>query len=377
MAHCFRQLLSSGVLFRINVGLVMLVTTAHSTVAAEACLAQENLHERVIRGTYQGTVGGTPIVMRIDEDPKFFYLSKGIDIDLDPYHHNNTLILREMRTDKKSKQKREYGCLTFAFPRSKPRHIIGTWKRDNHNNQQPQKIDIQLVQPEKLKTNKNLLETAELIKLKRDNPYDFLRINHVWKKSADHWSVQEPLSRVQFFRIKGASHYLNGALQDIQMWQVLEKLHCQANALEAGTDWDYEIKTSKLFANTKMVSFENKTYAFCGGMRPRYQTNSFILDRSTGEKIKASDIWEYVQKPKWDQLFFLHLSSKIKKECLDVLKNTKDRSYDFYLSRKGLHITPNFLPHVALACAEDSIVPFAQLKSLGTPRNPYYATIYK
>lgn len=114
---------------------------------------------------------------------------------------------------------------------------------------------------------------------------------------------------------------------------------------------------------------------YCGGAHPDAYTTGVTIDTRTGKEVTLlgapGTLWPSLSAAKLQALYLARYptddNSADATECRDALAGNdgKDTEYGFpyalYLTRQGLAVQPNYLPHVAAGCAEVITLPYTDL----------------
>lgn len=313
---------------------------------------------------YQGTVGPYPIVLKLEKDlsGKYAYLSQGLSIELKG-KQDKQLLLTEQIFQIDTGQYKTTG--TFTLKRS-GQGWTGSWKA-------PGRQSTLVVKLQPFKAGKiHLPDSTGLQKLLKADPYTFAILNHPWTTRKDGW-VQEPRSKVTYPRVKNALA-LNRTLQDLQLEEATMALECRS--MGGGSDltsWDSQ--TTITYQNTTLYSQQTTSSMFCGGAHPSVNTTGTTLDARTGKDVPLKMLWSKLTTEEQHLLYLKAYPRAGEQECLDVLMDSRGSEYTWYLTKNGLALFPNFLPHVAYACAEEVVVPYAALDEYANQSSPYLKTL--
>lgn len=340
---------------------------------AASCGGVAGLPAGLLAGVYRGTLAGLPITLQLGRESSYFYDNKGLDIELEATHNADKLILTENGPwDNKIGAIPLNAC--FALTRS-GNTLKGTWTRSGQQSsgqQKGQAVTLSRVDVSKLPL--KLSATPGLLKLRRDDPYTFIKLNHAWAGAGA--KVTEPLSGLAYFRIPGASAALNGALQDRQLQQAASSLVCRSGVVANNSDYNLQIRDT--YMTPKLLSFIEITDYYCGGAHPDDSEEGVILDRLTGQDVDINSIWYNLDQAKQHALYQQKLATiKDEYECRSLPEEDMTASYTANLTKAGLSLTRVDLPHVAAVCKLTLVIPYAQLKDSADSSSPYYRDIYR
>ena len=238
-----------------------------------------------------------------------------------------------------------------------------------------------------------------LIKLKKADPFTFLRLNHPWTRVAG--GLKEPLTGVSYPRVAGAAAALNAALQDRQLTLAGYALDCRGGSgigINQKSKTDFSGAVTLTFNRGGLVSLAESVDYYCGGAHPDNHTTGVTLDARTGREVKLvgtpgpGTIWPGLGAQKVQALYLEGYgaasadsssadSQNADSQCKALLSGEDGRSSEYpafqiYLTPKGLALWPGFLPHVAGACAEVVTVPYAMLRKFADLQGTYFRTVY-
>ncbi|PNY80489.1 hypothetical protein CVO96_03100 [Deinococcus koreensis] len=315
-------------------------------------------------------MAGQPAVLSLGADERYSYEKTGLDINLEAFHSGQTLILQESVSDRAAGERRARACLRLT---PGARGWAGTWTKAGTKVGMP----VTLSRLHAAAIPFALPVTPGLQKLRRDDPYSFLKINHAWNRTSDGTSVREPRSGLTYPRLPGESAALNGALQDRQAMHAIAALECRSGGDWSGMDTDYSLDQGPRFLSAKLLSFLDTADFYCGGAHPNISQQGVILDRLTGEALRPDDIWPLLTPGEQHRLYLGSLPAGPGAECRDLLGSRGQPAYTVSLLRGGLQLIPTDLPHVAQACAEPVVVGYAKLRDLSFQGQPYFSEFYK
>ncbi|WP_407570091.1 hypothetical protein [Deinococcus altitudinis] len=231
-----------------------------------------------------------------------------------------------------------------------------------------------------------LPNSPELTRLRASDPFTFLALNRAWTKTAG--GLKEPLTGVTYPRVPGAAPALNAALQDGQLKLAADALDCLSGGgvnLQNGTD--YSGSGTLSWKSSHLVSLHENVEYYCGGAYPDNYMAGVTLDARSGRAVtllgKPGTLWPGLSALKLQALYLARYSgTDVDAECRDEVAGAvgNDTEYGFpyalYLTRQGLAVWPNYLPHVTSACAEVVTVPYASLRTLADPKSVYFRDLY-
>lgn len=318
-------------------------------------------------GVFRGTVAGQAVVLDLDlDDPRYAYESRGADISLEVTHSGAALILQESQYDDKALDWRARACFRLT---PAPGGWRGTWARVGGA---PQPVALGRVGAAPAPA---LPASPGLLKLRRDDVYDYLKLNRPWEPMRNGAAVREPRSGLAYPRLPGESAALNGALQDRQLQYARGALACAAGRDGVAGDTWYELQQDARFLAPRLLSFVDHLNSFCGGAHPNAWQQGAILDRLTGEAVPLTDIWPLLDGAAQHRAY-LNGMRGVNPECREVLGGRDSPSYTASLTPGGVQLIPDDLPHVVQACADPVTVPYARLRDLSDPSGPYFHDFY-
>ncbi|CAM3830697.1 hypothetical protein [Deinococcus frigens] len=325
-------------------------------------------------GVYSGTVGPSGVTLGLglpgDFPHRSFYAGQADDLFLAPFHQGNTLILQEeVRTDAEERWA-VTGCFTLEEGAGAWR---GSWKVPG----KAAALKVVLKPLDVGRVPLKLLPSLGVLKLRRNDPLAFLKLNHPWRVTADGQSTLEPLTGLTYPRPAGASAALNSVLQDRLLGHAVTTLDCRS-MLPQGTGSDgggYEMRAAITLLTPRLLSLREDVGYYCGGAHPDSFTTGLILDRAKGRPISLLSLWPSLTPARLGALYLGASASDPASECDDVLRDMQD-SFAVSLSSGGLTLTPDSLPHVVSACAESVVIPYGQLRRGANTGSPYFADLY-
>jgi hypothetical protein len=350
----------------------------------------------IVPGIYRGKLGTQPISLQlsassaqqINDHPeqvhadRYSYDRYGPDIVLERGRAANrtagyALLAVEATYDFGDSAVR--GCLDLAADGS---GITGQWRSPDGKKSFPITLSRFNVAALPLA----LPSSPGLLALKKSDPFTFLRLNHPWKVVPG--GLQEPLTQVSYPRVPGGPAALNTALQDRQLALIESALQCRDGSglganLKLGTDFS---GTGTLtFNRGGLASLSENVDYYCGGAHPDAYIGGATLSASTGRSVpltgKRGSIWPTLDDQKLQALYIAHYPEDADQECRSSFGGREpvspgDALFTEYLTSRGLAIWPNFVPHVALACAEVVTLPFAGIRTFADQGGPYFRAIY-
>ena len=148
-----------------------------------------------------------------------------------------------------------------------------------------------------------------------------------------------------------------------------------------GRDGDFTFSYTPALVTSEFLSVEANSGGFCGGAHPDESTTHVIFDRATGRRIDLTrwftprgvlpDEGEegasiHRLTPALRALVLRHYPFG-KGEDADCKEAVSGEDYwDIALDRRGIAFAPS-LPHVAQACEDSAVVPFAELAAFLSP----------
>ncbi|GHF47674.1 hypothetical protein GCM10017781_24970 [Deinococcus metalli] len=325
---------------------------------------------------YRGTLGGRPVALQIrhaDVDGSAYYYERiGLDIPLTAFRQGTALILQEEVRKSQGDDAVVTGCFTL---RPTAAGLGGTWRAPGST--KTLAVTLRAVNVGALPM--NLPDTAAAATLRRDDPLTFLKLNRLWVRAADGRSVTEPASQLVYPRVPGASAALNTALQDRQLRLAADALDCRsqlAQDMQRDPGNGYELGAKLTFQGARLVSVREDVYYYCGGAHPDTYTQGVILDRASGREVKVAQLWPGLTGAKQEALYLAHPAPDLDPACRDVLREG-GLEFTAHLSPAGVNLTPTSLPHVVAACAETTVISYAEIGNLADTRSPYIGDLYK
>lgn len=329
---------------------------------------------------YQGTLGGQPITLQLkrpaqddDEVGAYFYQSRQTDLTLRGSRRGKALVLAEEVWSGPEKGPQTTGCLTLNHVGDS---LTGEWKSPAGK-----RLAVSL-KPIKVATQPlKLLNTAQVRKLRAEQPLDFLKLNAVWLTVAK--GVKEPLTGIIYPRVTGASAALAGALQDRQLIAAQNALDCQDQlGNSAGKDDGFTLEAQVTRLTPKLVSLHESAEYYCGGAHPGNFDEGVILSRISGQSVKVAALWPKLNGAKQLALYLAGYPTESgDPDCLSILQSSAEPSnpsdlFAAWLTLRGLSLVPIFLPHVAAACGETVTLGYGQLRPLADAKGIYFSDLY-
>ncbi|WP_225429986.1 hypothetical protein [Deinococcus detaillensis] len=356
---------------------------AQSAAPASPCGGKAGLPSWFAAGVYQGTLGGQPITLQLkrpaennDEVGAYFYQSRQIDLTLHGSRRGKALILAEEVWSGPEKGLQTSGCLALTRVSDS---LTGTWKSPAGK-----RLAVSLKPLKMAAVPLKLLDTAQVRKLRAEQPLDFLKLNTAWPRRADsEGNVEEPLTGIVYPRVAGASAALAGTLQDRQLAAAQSALECQAQLGDSagkGDGFTLEAQVTRL--TPKLVSLHESAAYYCGGAHPDNFDEGVILSRVSGQSVKVTALWPGLSGAKQLALYLAaYPSDGGDPECSSLIQSSaepssSDPQFAAWLTPKGLSVVPTFLPHVAATCAETVTLGYGQLRPLADAKGRYFNDLY-
>ncbi len=352
----------------------LLAATSAGAQTFDSCGGTGGFVKWAKTGTYQGTIGGTPITLQINlsetgQDAAYFYNGKGVDINLQAFKSGNQLILQETAYKQNVSAPVVTGCFTLTANGTR---LVGTWNKSKSTS--TQKVALNVVNSSKVPL--ALLASPDLIKMRKEDPYNFFKMNHSWITTRNTLLIKEPYSGLSYPRIDRASAGLNMAFQDRQMANALYSLDCISMLPEpVSKDDGYELTTTITLNSTHLVSLEEANSYYCGGAHPDHSLTGFIWDKKSGQAVKLDAIWPKLTLDKQKELYLKHILTDVDPECLPEYK-TMPPEFTSSLSLKGLNLTPTSFPHAMAACAKSVEIPYGEIRAEASTQSLYFKDLY-
>lgn len=331
-------------------------------------------------GVYRGTLGKQSITLQLkkpegndDEAGGYFYQLRQTDLTLLGSHSGKILVLAEQVWGGPDKGLQITGCFMLQQVGS---GLVGEWKSPA-GKRSAVSLKLLKVAAQPLK----LLNTAAARKLRVSSPLTFLKLNTVWP--AVEQGVREPLSGVVYPRLAGASTALTAALQDRQLLAAQQALNCQSQLAETAQTGDGFTLSAEITHQTyKLISLHESAEYYCGGAHPDNFDSGLILNKQSGQVVKLTTLWPKLSVAKQLSLYLAGYPSEgADQECASLIQTSAEPNSPYpqfaaWLIPQGLNLVPNFLPHVAGACAEVVTLGYAQLRPLANLKSVYAAELY-
>ena len=367
-----------------------------------------------IEGVYTGTLGKSNVVFKLEKpggtdlSGMYYYRKFSRDIQLNGTLSGSSLTLEEHGL---------YGAQSKAKLSLKleGNGFSGTWIDSKSGKTLP--VKLQAVTGPELNAIR-LPSTPLLRRWKLEEPYEYLRFDAPLKasrlekvsgKNVQWWL--EPKSNVTFFRLPGQA---KSAQSKSTQSKFAQSKSAQAKAVnDALTDEQYGMASSALqcpndgpngFSYTpriawysqRILSVTGAAYYDCGGAHPDGYNANLTLDLATAKVLKLEDLYRFVairqglnlQTQEPFELFSQFtlaratvlqklISQEVKSfsdglnvDCADVYQSEEVFQFiTWYVSPDGLVVQPSF-PHVAAACENDFLLPYAKLKPYLASNSP-------
>jgi hypothetical protein len=233
-----------------------------------------------------------------------------------------------------------------------------------------------------------------LLKLRSDDPFTFLKVNHPWvtvpgglKKPS---GLKEPLSGVVYPRIVGGSlvqgsavgsdgSALNLALQDRQLSRVQEALDCLNNTRDDLHPTSFEGVGVLTWRGPRLISLLETVDYDCGGAHPDSSRTGLTLDATTGREVvlagKPGSLWPKLSAQKLDLYYQAGYPRQPEIADCQGIAEAGVGPLNIYLTQSGLALWPN-LNHATYACSELVTVPYARLRTFAEPASVFFREVY-
>ncbi len=321
---------------------------------------------------YAGILGTKAVTLGLDTREtgasRYFYAGRKRDLALTAFHSGNTLILQEEVRKSLGTAPVVTGCFTLTWLGGELR---GSWKVPGATST----LRVSLAPMNVAALPLRLLASPGLIRLRREDPLAFVKLNRVWTVAADGQSVREPLSGLSYPRLPSGSTGLQAALQDRLLIHAVNALECASNLPENSEGEGYHLNAAVTLLTSRLLSLREDVDYYCGGAHPDNTTSGLILDRLSGRPVPLSALWPSLTAARLKALYLATSASDPASECDDTLREM-DSSFAVSLGIGGLTLTPTALPHVVSACAESVVVPYGQLRRGANTVSPYFADLY-
>ena len=348
------------------------------------------LPQGVTVGVYRGTLGTQRVTLELTRDggeqqsehpDRYSYDRYGLDIALTrgrPTNRTAVYALAAVEAVFTGDGQVARGCLDLSADGT---GLRGQWRSPDGRT----RLHVTLNRVDAARVPLALPSSPGLLNLRSSDPYTFLKLDRPWQKVTG--GLKEPLTGVTYPRVQGGSAALNAALQDLQLKLVTSAFDCRGGYgtnLENGTDFTGSGTLS--WQSASLVSLHEDAQYFCGGAHPDAYTSGVTLSARTGRPVplaaQPGAVWPALNAPKLQALYLAaYPSGGDTADCRDLLASAEGRAgdplpYELYLTRAGLAVWPNFLPHVALACAEVVTVPYAKLRALANSAGASFRDLY-
>ncbi len=328
---------------------------------------------------YRGTIGAQAVVLKLgdNDDSRYFYVRRGVDLPLQVQAQGGALALTEVVSSFDQLPNGDYGKVTGRMTLTRSAGgLSGTWRSPDGARQLPvrlQRVNVQVERPA-------LPLTPGLVKLRAEDALDYLKLNRPLApapaKSGLNW-LQESLSGVTYPRLPGRAAG-NAVLQDRQLDAAVNALQCQSDVGDKDVGQRaWEQTTTVTYLTARLLSLKDDVGYFCGGAHPDAYTDGLILDRATGRALGVRALWPRLTPAALHRQYLAgYPRTPDDQDCVDAVKDSGPsdvndaQAYTAFLSARGLTVWPTYLPHVALACAEEVTIPYVRLAPLAGPLAP-------
>ena len=345
---------------------------ASSDQDPRVCGGAPGLPTWVRAGTFQGTLGGRPVVLALSrqsaDQNRYFYERFGVDIALTPFRSGDALILQEEVWQGPVDGLKVTGCFTL---RPSGTGLSGEWRQAAQGAALPVRLAALNVAAPTLRRP----SSPGLLKLRTENPLAFLKLNRPWVTATDGRSVREPLSGLSYPQVPGAGAGLRAALQDRLLENAANALDCRAQLGASDLEEGYELNARVTLSTRRLLSLREDVGYFCGGAHPDSFTVGLIFDRATGRAVAPGAIWKGLTPARQKALYLAAVTPDPESECREVLRDM-EADFTAHLSTRGLELTPTSLPHVVAACGDTATVPYSRLRDEANPASPYFGEFY-
>jgi hypothetical protein len=348
-----------------------------------------------IEGVYTGTLGQSRVVFKLEKPAgndfsgTYFYRKFSRDIQLSGTLSGSSLTLEERGL---------YGAQGKAKLSLKleVNGFSGAWVDAKSGKTFP--VKLQAVTPVELNAIK-LPSTPLLRQWKLKEPYEYLRFDVPLKagrlekssgKNVQWWL--EPKSKVAFFRLPAQSKAVNDALTDEQYGMASSALQCPNDGPDG-----FSYTSRIVLYSQRILSVAGSAYYDCGGAHPDGFNANLTLDLVTAKVLRLEDAYRFVAVPQGLNLqtqepfelfsqFTLARAAVLRKlisqevksfsdglnvDCADIYQSEDVFQFiTWYVTPEGLVVQPS-LPHVAAACENDFLLPYAKLKAYLATNSPF------
>lgn len=352
---------------------VLLLGASAGAQDLKACGGEAGYPAWVKNGVYSGQIGKLPITLQINrqnpDQTAYFYDSKGVNIELAPFHTGEQLILQESGWNSAEWRQIATGCLTLTQSGA---NLTGRWTKPDATSPLAVKLTPLNVAAVPLR----LPSSPGLLKLRQSDPLAFLKFNRPWVKVAG--GYKEPYSGLFYPRLTPATPALNAFLQDQQLQYAAETVDCTSLAGgSSNQDMWFNVNPSFQFQTPQLLSVLEAGDAYCGGAHPSLIFSAYTVNKATAKPFKPGDLWPKLTDARLQQMYSKQLAAT-DKECHDATFDEFTAPPNTMLTAKGLAIYSDNYPEVARSCRTvDVTIPYAALKAEANPKSPYYRDIYR
>lgn len=328
-----------------------------------ACGGEAGFPAWVQSGVYSGTIGTLPVYLQVSRDHPdrlaYFYQSKGVNIELSAFHDGDDLILQEQALNRAEGRLVSTGCLHL---KASGKDLTGRWAKPDATGA----MNVTFRPLNVMALPLNLPSSPGLLKMRRENPLAFLKLNRPWTKVTG--GFKTPYSGLFYPRLPGATAALNTFMQDKQLEYAAQKLDCTSMGGNSPADavW-FGVTTTFKFQTPHLLSITEGGDGYCGGAHPFLIFTAYTVNRQTGTPFKPTDLWPKLTPTRLLQLYSRQFKADF--EGTDGLQTM--------LTKNGLAIyNDNYSEAARSARTESVTLPYAGLKAEANPKSPYYRDIY-
>lgn len=339
----------------------------------QACGGEKGFPAWVQGGVYSGTIGKLPIYLQLSrqntDQTAYFYQSKGVNLQLTPFHDGEGLILQESGWNVSEGREVSTGCLSLS---ASGKNLTGRWTTPDVKGAQPVTLTPLNVAALPL----NLPASPKLLEMKKTEPLTFLKLNRPWVKVIG--GLKEPYSGIVFPRPAGATAALNSFLQDHQLDYAAQALDCSSMMSGRKEDLWFDFKASIDFQTPHLLSLTEGGTGYCGGAHPFLMFTVYTVNKQTGKLFKPTDLWPKLTSARLEKIYIQRFPRD--KEMAQCREETAYgvAGLQWQLTREGLAVFNNGFSEASRACrTQDVTLPYAQLRAEANRSSPYYREIYR
>ena len=182
----------------------------------------------------------------------------------------------------------------------------------------------------------------------------------------DYRMVPHPVSGVELPRISLSERPAVEQAVNEFLESTAADMMCQSDT--PTEDQEYSASVEVTYAENDVLSISIHASGFCGGAHPIVGANhSVTFDLLTGRPVSFRELFEDYERDAAEiaTAYLASLSAEALEGCEEDFDALEMYGFSYTLSRQGVVIQPEF-PHVMVACAHPSMVPFERILGLAS-----------